>query len=280
MSTMASPAEPREVAVDPHSEGHDWELAGEAWGHAAGDWACLMEHYAQDALAAILQRIEVGPGDDLLDIACGSGWAARHAASMGPTVTGIDASRPLLEIARDRNPESEMMLGSMFELPWENESFDAAMSINGVWGGCDAAVEEAFRVLRPGARIGISFWGNEKPNDLRACFRAFAVNAPRAHRKGMKRTNDIATPGIAEDMFTDAGFDVLERGSRISVLEWPDAETAWRAISSTGPALPSLQHSGREHMREEILKAIEHCQARHGTYRFRNEQQFVIARKP
>ena len=55
----------------------------------------------------------------------------------------------------------------MFELPWSDESFDVVTAINGIWGDCQGAVDEAYRVTRPGGRVGVSFWGNGKPFDLK-----------------------------------------------------------------------------------------------------------------
>jgi ubiquinone/menaquinone biosynthesis C-methylase UbiE len=259
---------------------HDWQEAGDAWGHSANDWACLYEHYAIDVMIAMFQRVGVGPGVELLDMACGSGLALRHAEAMGATTAGIDAAESLLEIAQDRNPRSDLRLGSMFELPWSDERFDVLTSINGIWGGCGAALDEAHRVLRPGGMIGISFWGDGKPNDLRGCFKAFARHSPEQHFGSMKKLNNIATPGVAEKMLTDAGFEVVGDGARVSIVEWPDSDTAWRALSSVGPAVPALRHSDPTVVRAAVLEAIEHCRDARGAYRFQNDHRFVIARKP
>ena len=64
----------------------------------------------------------------------------------------------------------------------------------------------------------------------------------------MKRLNDIGAPGIAETMLEASGFEVVSRGQRVSTIEWPDADLAWRALSSIGPAVPALRHGvGRRH---------------------------------
>ena len=260
-------------------DGHRWERAGDAWGRRAVDWACLFEHYATDTIHAVLDLLEVGTDTELLDIACGSGLAIRYAGARGARAAGIDAAEALIDVGRSRNPDADLRVGTMFDLPWEDESFDAITSINGIWGGCEGALTEAHRVLRPGGRIAISFFGNGRPLDLRTFYKVLAANSPTDHLQGMKRTNDIAHPGVAEDMLTEAGFEVVERGGLVSTIEWPDPDTAWRALSSIGPAVPALERAGADTLRPLVLDAIEGCRDEFGMYHFRNDHQFVIAEK-
>jgi SAM-dependent methyltransferase len=259
---------------------HDWRDAGAAWGHAAADWSTLFETYSCAALLEVVRWLGLAPGVALLDIACGSGWPTMQAAGTGAEVAGIDASHELIEIARLRNPQADLRVGSMFELPWPDESFDAAMSINGIWGGCERAVVEAARVLRPGGVLAITFWGAGPPLDLRSCFKVFAHHSPPEHVGSMRRLNDISQPGVAEVMIEAAGLVCSGRHRRISTVEWPDDEIAWRALSSTGPALPALAHGGRRAVRRDVLAAVAPCRDQRGTYRFRNDHHIVIARKP
>ena len=257
-----------------------WEEAGEAWSSRAFDWSCLYEHYSLDMLVALLPRLGVGPGTSLLDVACGSGLAVRVASGMGADVAGIDAATELVIVARERTPVADLRVGSMFELPWPDGRFDAVISVNGIWGGCGAALAEAYRVLRPGGLIGISFWGQGPPLDIREVFKIFAFHAPLQHRNSMRHLNDIAAPGIAEEMLESSGFSVLERGGRVSTMEWPDADIAWRAISSVGPAVPALRSNDPAVLRDAVLAALEPCRDLRGIYRTRSDHQFVVASRP
>jgi len=95
----------------------------------------------------------------------------------------------------------------------------------------------------------------------------------------MRQLNDIGAPGVAAGMLADAGFDVVEEGVRVSVVEWPDADLAWRAVSSVGPAVPALAGDEAHLARDEVMRAIEGWRDARGIYRSRSDHRFVIARK-
>jgi SAM-dependent methyltransferase len=137
-----------------------WIESGQAWGERAADWACLMEPYARRANDALFDRGGVGPGTRLLDIACGSGYAASVAAGRGATVAGLDASEALIAIARARTPDADFRVGDMFELPFEYDRFDVATSFNGIWK--DART----RCGRPAGWYGRAAWSGSASGDL------------------------------------------------------------------------------------------------------------------
>ncbi len=264
------------VQTDPRP---DWEIAGEAWAHAAIDWAYGFEPHARDSIDHIFDAIGVGADCHLLDMACGSGYALGLAERRGATTTGIDAAAGLIEIAGRRAPNTELVTGSMFELPWADASFDAVTSVNGIWGGCQGAIDEAYRVLRPGGSMAITFWGPGHTLDLRDYFIVVGTTAAGVAEE-LKGLAAIGAPGVCEQMLESAGFTVDDRGATSAILEAVDADDAWRRLRSPGVVLPSLQHVGEDELRRQVLAAIEPFLADDGSYRLVNELTYVTATKP
>ena len=100
----------------------------------------------------------VGPGDSVVDIGCGPGVAARHAARLGATVTGVDPTPIMLRVARLlTRPFAKVRYveGSAETLPVPDGSASAVWAIATVhhWSDLDAALREICRVLDSGARL-------------------------------------------------------------------------------------------------------------------------------
>ena len=233
-----------------------WIESGQAWGERAADWACLMEPYARRANDALFDRGGVGPGTRLLDIACGSGYAASVAAGRGATVAGLDASEALIAIAQARTPDADFLVGDMFELPFEDDRFDVATSFNGIWKGCEDTLREARRVVRPGGLVGFSFWGSPKRLGLLPYFATLLELSPTDHVDATLNQGGTGRPGVAEQMLADAGLEFVDRGAAQVINEWPDLDLAARALASAGPSWPALRRAGYDRFAEAIREAI------------------------
>jgi demethylmenaquinone methyltransferase / 2-methoxy-6-polyprenyl-1,4-benzoquinol methylase len=99
----------------------------------------------------------VGPGDEVLDVCCGTGDLALAAAAAGGVVTGLDFSEPMLERARAKAPEVEWVSADALALPFAGGSFDAVTIGFGLrnLANAERGLEEMRRVLRPGGRVAI-----------------------------------------------------------------------------------------------------------------------------
>ena len=111
-----------------------------------------------------VDRAEVGPGSDALDVCCGTGdLALELRRRIGPDgrVVGSDFSEPMLEIARRKSGEESLPVefgwADALELPYGDRSFDAVTIGFGArnLSDLDRGLAEMARVLRPGGRLVI-----------------------------------------------------------------------------------------------------------------------------
>jgi demethylmenaquinone methyltransferase/2-methoxy-6-polyprenyl-1,4-benzoquinol methylase len=111
-----------------------------------------------------VDRAEVGPGSDALDVCCGTGdLALELRRRIGPDgrVVGCDFSEPMLELARRKSGEGALPVefgwADALELPYGDASFDAVTIGFGARNLADLGrgLSEMARVLRPGGRLVI-----------------------------------------------------------------------------------------------------------------------------
>lgn len=109
----------------------------------------------------VLEAAAVGPGQRVLDVACGTGVLARRAAArVGPagSVSGVDINPAMLAVAQSLAPEIDWRQGPAESLPHEDQGFDAVVCQFGLMLFSDpaAAASEMLRVLKPGGRVAVA----------------------------------------------------------------------------------------------------------------------------
>ncbi len=256
----------------------NWEVAGRGWGARAAEWAYLFEPYARPANELLFDRLGIEDGTHLLDIACGSGFAAHLAAERQATVSGLDASEALVAIARVRTPSGDFRVGDMFGLPFADDSFDVTTSFNGIWKGCEGALQEARRVLVPRGRLGLTFWGRLDRLGLLPYFLKVIELSPPEHGAANMEHGDTGREGVMEHMLTAAGFTLAERGTVDVANEWPDTDTAVRALAAAGPSVPAIEAVGYEVFCEALHEVLSPLCDRDVGVRVVSEFGWIVAR--
>ena len=191
-----------------------------------------------DAIEHCTNRLAPPRDGHLLDVATGTGWAARRLAERGFRVTGVDFAPDMLasanEMADAHHLDITFELGDAEALPYPDASFDAVLSSFGIMfvqRPEDAAAEIA-RVCKPGGRIALATWtpdGN--------VFEMFKI------MKAYMPTPDGSPPPSPFDWghrerlkeLLGANFDLgFELGT--SFYREPDGHAAWRTfVEGYGP---------------------------------------------
>ncbi len=117
-------------------------------------------------LTVDLERLEVGPGQRVLDAGCGEGRHCFGCLERGADVVGLDldfaslrdASKRLRGRARELDSIGEMVQGNTFHLPFPDDSFDRIICSEVMEHVHDyrGAARELARVTKPGGRVAIT----------------------------------------------------------------------------------------------------------------------------
>jgi len=115
---------------------------------------------ARNRRLAVLDALQLRTGESVLDIGTGLGHLALEMAELTGSqgkIIGVDLNEPMLEVARSRcmgKSEIQFQKGNATELPFEDESFDVAVSIQvcEYIKDLDRSLKEMYRVLRTKGR--------------------------------------------------------------------------------------------------------------------------------
>lgn len=127
-----------------------------------GDFGRIATSFETGA-AAFITRL-VRSGEQVLDVACGTGNTALPAARVGARVTALDIAPNLLaQLASQAAREGLSMQideGNCEALPYPADAFDAVISMYGAMFAArpDRVAAELVRVCRPGGTIAMANW--------------------------------------------------------------------------------------------------------------------------
>ena len=206
----------------------------------------LVPHVFAPWARLVLDEAALAPGQRVLDMACGTGIAARLAAAqLGSTgaVVGADIDEAMLAVAR-RVPLTagaapvDWQRADALALPFADAGFDAVLCFEGLQFFPDRAraLAEWRRVLRPGGRIIGTVWG---PIEANPGYLALADGLRQFVSAEAARLPPLLLHDAAEirTLFAQAGFGAIDIRARCLTLPVPSAEAFVQWVASGGPTI-------------------------------------------
>lgn len=189
------------------------------------------------ATRSFLDQLEIGASHHVLDVGCGLGGGSRFAAhTYGCRMTGVDLTQEYVETGNvlcswvGLGDRITLEVGNATALPYPNEAFDRAYMLHVGMNIADKEllISELYRVVRPGAKIGIYDVMRVSDGDL-----AFPV--PWAAEPGVDSVASVPTYKAALER---SGFNIIaERNRRDFALEFFAQLQAKVASASAPPPL-------------------------------------------
>jgi len=114
----------------------------------------------------------------ILDVACGTGDMIKNWIKYAKTfnknieIKGLDPSKEMLNIAKEKLPNVDFVLGYATEIPFDNENVDIVSISFGIRNVLETqkAIDEFYRILKPnGILLILEFTKADKKNRLREC---------------------------------------------------------------------------------------------------------------
>lgn len=236
----------------------------------------------------LVARLQIAPGDSVLDIGAGTGRLAAYVANIvgeHGRVVAIDPLPLRVEMAKARAASQfEATVGRAEDLSaFRDRSFDVVY-LNSVFHWIEdkpRALGEIYRVLRAGGRLGMNCHVTSRPHE----WRLLVLNAMNAAQIELAPEFALPSLGLSEAELTEqmsaAGFVQGASEQRTLVDTFPDAEAvvAWASSSAFGNFLKGISNADRGRLIEMLGRLLELKRGPDGI-RLERYLTFATARKP
>ena len=217
---------------------------------------------------ALVQRLGIAKGLNVLDLGCGDGTTALPAAKLGADVLGIDIARNLVEAGNRRAAErgltnlkfQEGDASNLEQVP--DNSFDLVVSIFGAMFAPKPfeVAKEMVRVTRPGGRIVMGNWIPNDPTLVAQILRISSSYTP-PPPEGFVSPMTWGVEGNVIDRFAAAGVpaEKISFARNTFTFNFPGTPSAFvdEFRKYYGPTMNAFEAAEKQGRAAELQKQLE-----------------------
>ncbi len=212
------------------------------WDKASAYYETFWQHQLKPAQDLLLDMADLHPGENVLDVACGTGLVSFQALTkLGEEgrVVGTDISEKMIELASSlamQKKEYRVRFERMDaeELHLENGSFDVALCSLGLMYVPNPlhALEEMYRVLKPGGRAVAAVWGRR---DRCGWSEIFEIVDQHVASEVCPMFFNLGNQDVLELNFKKAGFNSIKVKNIATFITYTNSTEALGAAFEGGP---------------------------------------------
>jgi SAM-dependent methyltransferase len=220
------------------------EAEGAATFRSATDmYERFVGRYTPSLAAGLIGTVGLEPDSHVLDVGCGPGGLATALAEIvGPeNVAAVDPSQPFVSVCRARLPSADVRVAAAEELPFEDDSFDAAFAqlVVNFMTDAERGVGEMRRVVKPAGSVAGCTWDyQDGMTMLRAYWDSAHEVAPEESAEFDEGKNmRYATVEELTGLWRAVGLDDVTGGGLSVTVQYEDFDDLWAPFpTGIGPA--------------------------------------------
>lgn len=233
----------------------------------------------------LVEAAGVSDGQEVLDVACGTGVVARTAAErVGDRgrVVGLDLNEAMLTVARRLSPDLEWQQGDAAQLPFADDSFDVVLCQAALMFFPDVqeALGEMARVTRTARTVAVQVFSSlESQPAYRPFVEAAARHAGPGAAKILSTYWRVGDLDEINTMFDSVGLEVTRTDTRMGTARFNSIEEMVRTEVEATPLVERISDQVYEKIVTDSLQALQGFQAGDGTAEIPLEGHLITARK-